>query len=281
MEKNSKENEMGCRFHRILMFFVPLLYALETRFLKRSKLGAIVWATEFLLPTIIALWLVKYNFAEWYYWIVSILSVYNLYEIGYIQNDCETIKREQKPTLRVSTKELLFYEKWKYSIYGLRFLLGLLGSVFFLYHGSNFSHILIFWLIVPIYAIYNYLRGRVNLYLIFILTSYRYCMPLILVCDIAKSENMEIILAVLVVYPVLKLIEICAGGKSLPQEKWTKIFMANYESRFVFRIKYYFCLSILFVVFQLVGNANLFWLLPVYFLLLRGCQWKMPKLGAR
>lgn len=113
------------------MFFVPLLYALETRFLKRSKLGAIVWTTEFLLPTIIALWLVKYNFAEWYYWIVSILSVYNLYEIGYIQNDCETIKREQKPTLRVSTKELLFYEKRKYSIYGLRFLLGLLGSVFF------------------------------------------------------------------------------------------------------------------------------------------------------
>lgn len=92
---------------------------------------------------------------------------------------------------------------------------------------------------------------------------------------------MEIILAVLVVYPVLKLIEICAGGKSLPQERWTKIFMANYESRFVFRIKYYFCLTILFVVFQLVGHVNLFWLLPAYFLLLRGFQWKMPKLGAR
>lgn len=281
MEKNSKKDELGCKFHRILMFFVPLLYALETRFLKRSKLGVIVWATEFLLPTIIALWLFKYSFEEWCYWIISILSVYNLYEIGYIQNDCETIKREQNPTLRVSTKELLFYEKWKLSIYGLRFLLGILGSAFFFYLGSSSGHIFIFWLIVPIYAIYNYLRGRVNLYLIFLLTSYRYCMPLILVCDITKSENMEIILAVLIVYPVLKLIEICAGGKSLQQERWTKIFMANYESRFVFRIKYYFFLTILFVVFQLVGHTNLLWLLPTYFLLLRGCQWKMPKLGAR
>lgn len=281
MEKNSKKDELGCKFHRILMFFVPLLYALETRFLKRSKLGVIVWATEFLLPTIIALWLFKYSFEEWCYWIVSILSVYNLYEIGYIQNDCETIKRELNPTLRVSTKELLFYEKWKLSIYGLRFLLGILGSAFFFYLGSSSGHIFIFWLIVPIYAIYNYLRGRVNLYLIFLLTSYRYCMPLILVCDITKSDNMEIILAVLIVYPVLKLIEICAGGKSLQQESWTKIFMPNYESRFVFRIKYYFFLTILFVVFQLVGHTNLLWLLPAYFLLLRGCQWKMPKLGAR
>lgn len=100
-------------------------------------------------------------------------------------------------------------------------------------------------------------------------------------CDIAKSEKMEIILAVLIVYPVLKLIEICAGGKSLQQERWTKIFMANYESRFVFRIKYYFFLTIFFVVFQLGGHTNLLWLLPAYFLLLRGCQWKMPKLGAR
>lgn len=281
MEKCSKRKKMECKFHRMLMFFLPLFYAIETRFLKRSKFGIIIWATEYLIPIIISLWLVKLNFEGWYYWVLSILSVYNLYEIGYIQNDCETIKHESNPTLRVSSEELRFYEKWKCYIYGLRFFIGILCTIFFLNFGARLVPVILLWLILPIYVIYNYLRGRINLYLIFLLTAYRYCTPIWLVCDIVKNDKSTILLTVLIVYPFLKLIEICAGGKSLPPEKWTKLFLKDFNSRFLFRIKYYFILSLILGCLQYIGKIHLYWLLPLYFLLLRGCQFKMPKLGAR
>lgn len=272
---------MGCKFHRILMFFVPLLYALETRFLKRSKYGIVVWATEYLLPTFLALLLVHMQQSGWTKWLIAILAVYNLYEIGYIQNDCETIKKENNPTIRLSSLELCFYERWKLFIYGFRLFLGIIATIYFFSMGVDVMVLITYWLIVPFYLIYNNIRGRINLYMIFLLTAYRYVVPLLLVTDINNSRGVAMTIAVVISYPFLKWVEICAGGKSLPQEKWTRLFLKQYDSRFSFRIKYYFVITLLFVGIHLLGECAWFWPLPLYFLLLRSCQLNMPKLGAR
>lgn len=282
MEKNYKKTSMACKTHRILMFFIPLLYAIETRFLKRSKLGVIVWLSEFLIPVTLAIIIIQKQNIQFLHTILAIISVYNLYEIGYIQNDCEVIKHEDNPTLRLSTPELKFYERQKYIIYLIRFIYGV-GLTFY-FHNQLIPNIilLILWSIIPLFYIYNKLRGRINLYLIFILTAYRYCMPLLLISNPYNINFWCISTCVLYSYPLLKLIEICAGGKSLPQEKWTTLFLKHYDDRFKFRIKYYLCLSLITMI---ISYINIYWhyayIIPLYFLFLRSIQYRMPRLGPR
>ena len=209
MGKSHREKDMGCKYYRMLMFYVPIMYALETRFLRRSKWGIFIWATEYLFPVIITLFLIagmeicniEVNF------FLAVMGVYNFYEIGYIQNDCETVKKEVNPTLRVSSAELVFYEKAKFKIYGIRLILGVVFSLFFLIDGVSWIILLFFWLIIPFYMLYNNLRGRINLYLILPLAIYRYCMPVSLVV-----YNYDVVfwyswIMLVVAYPFLRFLE--------------------------------------------------------------------------
>lgn len=279
MEKNSETNGLESKFHRKMMFYVPLMYALETRFLKRSRLGLIVWATEYLIPMLITFYLLKMNFSGMESFLLAIIAVYNFYEIGYIQNDCETIKKEENPTLRVKPLELNYYESRKFLIYGFRILVGTFLSWFFLNAASPWYVIVLLWLVIPFYWVYNTLRGRINLYLILPLTAYRYCVPFMLLPDYGNNHETWMLLLVFVSYPLLKFIEICSGGKSLPQEQWTKIFMKGFEARFGFRIKYYAALTICLFMLQFIeGEFMYIWLMPMYFLGLRTFQIKLPKL---
>lgn len=282
MAENNKEQTMGCKVHRMLMFYIPFLYAIETRFLKRSKLGVIVWATEYLIPLFLTLFLVATSVENGWYWLIATMAVYNFYEIGYIQNDCETIKKESHPTLRVSTAELRFYERTKVLVYSWRLLLGCGLSVFFYLSGIALIAIIVLWCVVPFYMLYNHLRGRINLYLILPLTTYRYCMPLFLCPFVLNARLLACALLFFIAYPLLKFVEVCAGGKDLPQEPWTRLLMKSFESRFAFRIKYYLVLTLCLVAISFYCEVFAWlWLIPLYYLLLRIPQLKMKKLGAR
>lgn len=264
------------------MFYVPLMYAIETRFLKRSRLGIIVWGTEYLIPVLLAFYLLNMSFHGIGIMFLAIIAVYNFYEIGYIQNDCETIKKEPNPTLRVKPQELNYYESRKLLIYGFRMSLGACLSWFFLNAASPWYVIVLLWLVIPYYWVYNTLRGRINLYLILPLTAYRYCMPFLLLSPLVDNGTLWCIGLLFISYPLLKFMEVCAGGKSLPAEKWTRFFMKNYDSRFSFRIKFYAVLSLCLLVLQIVSKNYFWWyVLPLYFLLLRGSQYRLPKLNER
>lgn len=282
MDTNNTKKELECKFHRMLMFYIPFLYAIESRFLRRSKLGVLVWGTEYLIPVLLAMYLANQEAFFTIQTLLSLVGVYNFYEIGYIQNDCETIKKEKHPTLRISPFGLACYEKYKFLIYEIRLVIGMFLSCIFIYWNVSYVIILSFWSIIPIYMIYNKIRGRINLYFIAVLTTYRYCMPLLLFTSTYDS-NWEISFGILFLsYPIIKLIEICAGGKGLPQERWTKFFMSHYNKRFSFRIKYYIILSIgtcLFLVHLETSIQSC--IIPFYFFLLRLGQLNMPKLGAR
>lgn len=283
MEESHRKESVGCKYHRMLMFYIPIMYALETRFLKRSKWGVLIWGTEYLFPVTMTLFLVVgMDICEiWIKFLLAIAGVYDFYEIGYIQNDCETIKKEASPTLRVSSAELAFYERAKFKIYGIRLILGVVFSLSCFVNGTSWVTLLVLWLIIPFYMLYNNLRGRINLYLILPLAIYRYCMPVSLVVYNHDAVFWYSWIMLVVAYPFLKFLEICAGGKSLPQEKWT-IFILKNDDRFAFRVKYYFSVTICVFVFCLLnGNAPLLWYIPLYYFILRLLQLKMPKLGSR
>ena len=50
MDKVNSAKEMGSIYAGVLMFYVPVLYAIRTRFLKRTKLGIFFWLAEYLFP---------------------------------------------------------------------------------------------------------------------------------------------------------------------------------------------------------------------------------------
>ena len=284
MEKSSTAKPVGCKIYRILVFVLPLLYSLQTRFLLRSKLGVVVWGTEYLIPIILTMLIL----GHWHLYvidaIISIVAVYNLYEIGYIQNDCETIKHECHPTMRHTKDTLQIYEKWKFAIYLIRILVEV-GLSYYLYEIAGISalNIVLLWLIIPLYLLYNGIRNRINLYLIALLTTYRYCFPIYLYGNITASEYLGTLLLVLFfVYPFPKFIEICVDGKGNSPEKWAQLFLLRFEERFLFRVKYYIIMLIISLV--LAFNCVLPYIvtiIPLYFFIIRIPQVRMKKIGKR
>lgn len=262
------------------MFFTPLLYSIQTRFLRRSRLGIIVWATEYLIPVLLAIIIINYDLVNFIIAFWVIIASYNLYEIGYIQNDCETIKHENTPTKRLTNEDLVFYEKNKIFIYVVRIIIETLLSYYLYSKGVSLYNILILWLIIPYYMLYNKLRGRINLYLILPLTSWRYCFPVLLYgCLIDSTILWAVIICLFVAYPFPTFIEICSDGKGCPPEKWTRIFLKNFNERFTFRIKYYTLMCIVYLVlaiYYVVPYCIL--LIPFYYLMDRIPQLWMKKM---
>lgn len=281
MGENNKQKEMGNRFYRGLIFFIPLLYSIQTRFLRRTKLGLIVWITEYLLPILLAILILNLESFNFLYALLSVFAVYNLYEIGYIQNDCETIKRENKPTKRLSEDALTLYEKLKILIYAVRIIFALLFSYLLYCLNVNMLFLLTIWLIIPYFMLYNKLRGKINLYMLLLLTGWRYCYPLFIYSTILDTSHiLSVVVCVFFAYPVPTFIEICSEGKGNSPEKWTKIFLPDYDGRFIFRIKYYTIMVVVYFVMSICNFIPYFELIiPGYYLLDRIPQLWMKKLG--
>ncbi len=273
---------MGNKIYRSLIFFVPLLYSIQTRFLRRTSLGIIVWITEYLTPVLIAMVVLDLHHINIIHGLISIIAVYNLYEIGYIQNDCETTKHEERPTLRLSYNALNFYESYKISIYLMRLVIGCFLSYYMMMVGISMSGLIVMWAIIPYYLIYNKLRGRINLYLIALLTTYRYCFPIYLYGLHTTQYLWVIIICMFFSYPFPTFIEICSDGKGNPPESWTRCFLKNFEDRFIFRVKYYVALGLLITLmafFEVV--PLLIVVIPLYYLLDRTPQVGMKKINKR
>ena len=94
---------------------------------------------------------------------------------------------------------------------------------------------------------------------------------------------MWIMLAVLFIsYPLPTFMEICADGKGNPPERWTKLFMKDFEGRFIFRIWYYavmLALTIWLAYCGIIPYISI--IIPFYYLMDRIPQLKMKKLAAR
>ncbi len=129
MDKVNSAKEMGSIYAGVLMFYVPVLYAIRTRFLK-DKTGNF-WLAEYLFPVLLSFLLANIEPISISQMLLSVACVYCFYEIGYIQNDCETIKKEESPTLRLSEDELKIYERNKWNIYMTRGVLGILFNVLY------------------------------------------------------------------------------------------------------------------------------------------------------
>ena len=278
MDKVNSAKEMGSSYVGVLMFYVPVLYAIRTRFLKRTKLGIFFWFAEYLFPVLLSLLLANIEPISIFQLLLSVVCVYCFYEIVYIQNDCETIKKEENPTLRLSEDELKIYERNKWNIYMTRGVLGILFSMYYIQQGIPSCILLpVLWGIIPLYFLYNSMRNRLNQYLVLFLMIYRYGVPFFLYTHF--SWNCYLLLLIIISYPIPTFIQICAKEKRGRCEKWALFFVGSYNKRELFRLKFYLFLIVGVGVLAFLNQVHLYYvILPIYFFLFRIGSYSMRKI---
>lgn len=147
-------------------FYLPFCYTLFIRFSKVSQF--ISWVAIYIIPTLLVFlsFYEKGMFSFLLCYFLSVMLVYNYYEIGYIQNDTETIKKENNPTLRLTMIQLQYYKSHFILIYSSRIFWGILLSLL-LYLLSDFvSYFLCSSiLLLLLYQVYNNVRNRFTLFL--------------------------------------------------------------------------------------------------------------------
>ena len=194
--------------------------------------------------------------------VTLLVAFYALYEIGYIYNDTETIKKETTPTLRLSYDNLSYYSSHKPYIYGVRGVLFVLLFIVSLSISKDDS----FWLCFIFCAIeflffqiYNNVRGIVSIPVFFVLETFKY-IPF-LVAHPTKISYI-LLLGVVGIYAIPNTIE----RISFPRYGCTFMMqlLPTKKSYLVFRVLYY-CLCV--TAFGLL-NASELWTNKIVYLFL-------------
>lgn len=243
---------------KYIFFYFPLWYLIKSRLYTFYKFFS--WLVVYLIPvSLLFIWNAGSSLSNICVFILTILLIYNYYEMGYIQNDTETIKKEKNPTLRLKDDEYDYYERHKKSIYVTRFFLGVL-SMFIFKEYITVSFISSLFLILILYLIYNSIRNRWNLLINSCLVLIRYLSPLIIVVCIG---NLKYIFAAILIYPMLNFIERASS----------KRFNLCYVQRLVgslttFRIKYYSLFVLLYASLYYFSDCDYLKIFLVFGLLL-------------
>lgn len=177
---------------KFLIFYFPFLYFYKTR-LKTPKKG-LGWIFSYVLPIIIG----TNSFTAYQFFVVLLLitAIYSVYEYGYIYNDSVTIKNEINPTMRLDETQIEYARENMHIILILRGLLSII-----IYCLLAIQYLFVPFLILFTYFYYNRHRGRVNLFLHFILVLLRFSSIFLVVSGIGGF------LYSILLFPLINLFE--------------------------------------------------------------------------
>ena len=226
------------------LFFTPFFFFFFTRLKSTSKF--ISWIIIYLAPLILSVFIFSSDLVKLQILLLTIVCSHNLYEIGYIQNDTETIKKEYNPTLRLTLAQLSFYEKNKSIVYIVRFLISIFLTVTIVFYYDSL-YIYCVWLITPIFFIYNLIRSRLNLLLHFILVFCRYCLPVFI-----STGSYSLTLLMILCFPLPNLLE-RASEKRFGFFFYRSLLKDKISS---FRVFYYLCMTAFCFVLYFRGSSK-------------------------
>lgn len=270
-----------------LVFFMPLWYTYYTRL--RSPMKCLSLFFIYLIPVSFLFFTEvsweAFSFRGVLLLLLSIMALYNTYEIGYIQNDTETIELEVTPTCRLTEAQLVFYHENRFFIYTWRVLLSIiLVGCLAIY--VNLLGILLFLgvllLILLTYQLYNRIRNHLNMLLYFVLVSLRYLAPLILLID---CLSFKLCLSVWMIFPIVKTLEF---RSTKPASVTTNIYFRKYILRFDksrltgYRAIAYVLLTLFSLLLYVVDYFPITYVIPVaYMMLYRLGIYILIKLGMK
>lgn len=250
------------KFYRsVMLFLIPMLYSFKTRY--KGNVGISAWGVKYFLPVFfISYGLQGFSFVRF---ALGLLFLYSLYEIGYIQNDCETIKREDKPTMRISSYELSFYEKNKVLIYMIRSFEFIVWLSLLYVSGTPIFMLLYGLMTLPFFFLYNWIRNGFCLVVHLMLMLFRYSVP---VFFSVNYFSIKVLLFMLAVYPLTLFVERSVKGKfGYRNAFFSKYLMREYADRYNFRVNYYAVLFVITVVLVCSSVFSYMFLIPVGILL--------------
>ena len=252
-----------------LFILLPIHYSYKTRF--KTLPHFISWIIIYAMPVVyLGLLTLGYSFVNYLISVVAILLIYSLYEIGYIQNDAETIKKENSPTTRLTNKELSFYESNKVFIYLFRLFISFFLSTIVYFMVEIKLNAIVFlsaaWFILVIYQIYNRVRNRLNLFLHVLLVVIRFCSILLLGFIDFKWE---LFITSLLAFPLINLIERSSEKRFAFSfiRSWLDS-KSNKKQLGLFRIKYYLLCYFVYFVLYLLNLVSLYSVILIFYYLL-------------
>lgn len=239
-----------------VMFFIPMVYSFKTRY--KGKVGFFAWLVKYFIPVLLTC--VGLKGVSVYHFFIGMLYLYSFYEIGYIYNDCETIKKEKNPTLRISEKEEAFYEHNKYPIFMVRCCYAILFGCLLFFFNTNIDLLVYGFLTLPVFILYNRIRSGICLFIHLILMMLRYTVPVFIAIN-----RYEIVCFVYIffLYPLTLFVERSVKGKFGYKSKFLSTYvMHTYEDRYVFRLKYYLVIFIASIIFYFVTVIPVVYIVP-------------------
>lgn len=242
-----------------MFFYIPFYYLFNTRLLSNSARFA--WMFTYIVPTYVVYFYMMNAGVVLYFLIL--LATFSAYELGYIYNDAELVKKENNPTLRLSKQEHVFYEKKKKFIYSIRLLWVVISNlmVFWLYK-EYFVFVLLSSLsILLAYAFYNSIRNEFNIILYSLLLMLKYFGVYIFMIG-----NLEFLFVSWILYPLCNTLDFATKARFFTSH-YLKI--NDFDK---FRVQYYISVVILiytFGYFDFLSYSELFNILGLYFLVYR------------
>lgn len=252
-------------------FYIPYMYFFQVH--ARTMSRVLSWGLIYFIPIFIYVYFIGnadiVNSFIMFFVLTTI--IYNLYEIGYINNDTETIKKEENPTMRLSIDELKYYENNKRKIYLIRIFITVLLIVFVNYLSFKLNYEVNMYLFSSLmlvmmlfYKIYNSIRSKMNIVISIILSTFRYVsIPI----SIINENYLILLILVIVIFPLVNLLN------WLSKPKYNLGLAIKYLKEIeLIRVIYYSILSSILLVFYFISSMDLikyFLYVSVYFLFIR------------
>lgn len=226
-------------------YYMPLRWTIATRYINIINIINII---SFLLidaipSAYIVLVISELDLEKMPYWLLSFYTMFCFYECGYIFNEVISVRYEKKPTIRIP--EPFFSEMPRHleNLLTIRLAVGTIGSWLLLNRfpeNKDIYIVLIMGLLIT-YSINNFFRGKINIFTMGIEVSLKYIIPisLFIPCN-------ELLIAFFIIFlsiVLVRLIEYISKKKFI---SWIRV-TQNVD---VFRIKYYFFISILVFSFS-------------------------------
>lgn len=264
-----------------IKFLLPGYYYFYSRLPRKSE--QVSWLIVFPLLVLLGILFVsdRNPFTVIAIYIIANICWLNFYEIGYLENDAITIKREKSPTLRIPDQEIMFIQANFKKLSFLRMLIGifLLIIIYSLieYTLSFYLFVLAILLARVFFYLHNNIRNRLNIITYhFLSTTKFFVFPLLLVPN--KEQLAPLLIALYFSFPLPRTIE--HAVKTKYNLGALKAMVGELDT---FRLKYYLFLVVIALAINLFKQnqySEVFLFISLYYFIYRLTGFYLIKLGA-
>lgn len=241
-----------------IKYLIPGYYLIHSRLKRKSEQFSFLYVFPLFLGVFIYLELkIAQGIVEYFFsFLIAFLSWVSSYEIGYIENDTQTIKSESNPTLRLEPDEITYLQKSYSYLVWLKFIISvlLLGILWLI----NFSELLSLNLPLFVFVIciarlffyaHNNIRSRWNILTYFSLSTIKYfSIPILF---ISFFNHLSFYAGLILVFPIIRTAE--HASKIKYRIGFLKPIASNLDK---FRVGYYFVSILLIFILYLMFDLK-------------------------